>query len=132
MEVRILKEEDYDSLCKWWKWWRFSPPERDFLPLNGTGGIMVSVNGEDVCAGFMYTTDSSVCLIEYVVSNPDYKENNRNEIVRYTVMVLTQIAKNNGFKYAFATMKSEAMMNSYESCGYRKGTIGCTELVKVL
>ena len=55
MEVRALKNEDYAiTLIKWWKAWRWTPPLKDMLPENGTGGIMVSSNGVDVCAGFLY------------------------------------------------------------------------------
>ena len=37
-----LKEQDYEEiLCGWWKTWRWTPPPKNFLPENGTGGYMV-------------------------------------------------------------------------------------------
>ena len=26
---------------RWWKWWRWTPIPKNFLPDNGTGGIMI-------------------------------------------------------------------------------------------
>jgi hypothetical protein len=132
MDVRVLNDKDYDVLCEWWKWWRFSPPPKDMLPSNGLGGVMVQKDGVDVCAGFIYKTDSFTCLIEYVVSNPLYKNEDRKKCIEYLINVLTGIGKNYGYKYAFATMKNPTMIKSYESCGYKKGSTDCTELIKVI
>ena len=36
--VRVLKENDYDDiLVGWWEDWKWIPPVKDFLPLNGFG-----------------------------------------------------------------------------------------------
>ena len=49
--IRVLKENDYeDILVGWWKDWKWIPPVKDFLPLNGLGGIMVEWNDIPVCA----------------------------------------------------------------------------------
>ena len=53
LSIEPLQEGDYeDILCKWWKDWRWTPPSKDFLPENGTGGFMVFDSGTPVCAGF--------------------------------------------------------------------------------
>ena len=69
-----LKDSDYDEhLCKWWKDWRWTAPQRSFLPENGKGGYMVYVDDEPVVAGFLYNTNSGVALVEFVISNFQYK-----------------------------------------------------------
>ena len=39
--ARKLNDKDYDCLVNWWKWWRWTPIPKNFLPDNGTGGIMI-------------------------------------------------------------------------------------------
>ena len=42
LKVRSLSETDYDNiLTKWWDAWGWTAPLKDFLPENGTGGLMV-------------------------------------------------------------------------------------------
>ena len=48
--VRQLNESDYDDiLVKWWNDWAWAAPQRDFLPENGTGGLIVFDGDEPVC-----------------------------------------------------------------------------------
>ena len=38
--VRVLSESDYENiLVGWWKDWEWTPPVKDFLPLDGVGGL---------------------------------------------------------------------------------------------
>lgn len=59
--ARVLKEEDYTELISWWKFWRFPAPAQEMLPNNGTCGIMLSKEGINICAGFIYYTNSKMC-----------------------------------------------------------------------
>ena len=79
--TRKLSENDWDTLVGWWRWWRWKPPVKSFLPENGTGGIMVEKNGVPIVAGFMYETNASVVLFEWIISNPKYKEKDRKQAV---------------------------------------------------
>jgi hypothetical protein len=132
MEVRFLTEKDYDKLCEWWKWWRWTAPTRSSLPNNGIDGIMVSKNGVDICAGFIYRTNSTVCLIEWIVSNPEYKAEGRQFAIEHCINVLCEIGKQEGFSLAFTTLKHQKLINTYSVCGFIKGSEGCTEMIKKL
>ena len=57
MDVRYLIDSDYEILVDWWKDWRWDAPPRDMLPQDGVGGLMVSKDGVDICAGFIYFTN---------------------------------------------------------------------------
>ena len=82
MNTRQLKEEDWDTLQEWWSAWpEWKSPPREFLPDNGTGGIMVEKNGRPIIAGFMYLTNSKGVLLEYIVSDPEYRENDRDSAI---------------------------------------------------
>ena len=57
--VRVLSESDYENiLVGWWRDWEWTPPVKDFLPLDGVGGLIVEWDGTPVCAGFIYNTNS--------------------------------------------------------------------------
>ena len=53
--IRELNENDYDEiLVGWWKQWGWLPPERDFLPDNGKGGIIVFDQDVPVCRFYVH------------------------------------------------------------------------------
>ena len=132
MEVRYLVEDDYHKLCDWWRDWRWPVVSRDFLPENGTGGLMVSSNGVDVCAGFVYMTNSKVAWIEFIVSNFHYREKDRKEAIEFLIFSLLEVCKQKGLLYAFSTLKSPSLIGMYENCGFQKGSTNTTEMIKIL
>lgn len=134
MEVRYLKEEDYDNILKgWWKQWRWTAPSRDMLPQNGTGGILVSNNGEDICAGFVYFTNSKTAWIEYIVSNPNYKNReDRKNALNMLINVLSIYVEQEGYKYIYTSLKNKHLIDRYEECGFLSGDKNCQEMIKIL
>lgn len=128
---RTLNESDYDdTLVKWWKDWRWTPPPRDMLPQDGVCGIMVSKGNIDVCAGFIYLTNSKTAWVEYIISNFEYKEKDRKEAIELLIETLSLIAKDKGCKYIYTSLKNELLIKGYERCGYVKGSTNCTEMIK--
>ena len=72
--VRNLKKDDYDFIAKWWKWWRWKVIPREMLPENGLSGLMVEKDGVRIVSGFIYMTNSTGAMLEWIVSNPNYRE----------------------------------------------------------
>lgn len=128
--VRVLTEEDYPVLCRWWSWFRFPPPPQDCLPGNGTSGIMVMKDGVNICAGFIYFTNSKLCWLEFIVSNPDYREKDRVEAIQFLINELAGIAQRKGFKGVFSSIKNKNLIKHYEACNFQKNE-NTTEFVKV-
>jgi hypothetical protein len=133
MEFRRLNQSDYDdTLVGWWNKWRWTAPSKDFLPENGTGGIMVSKDGVDICAGFIYLSNSKLAWIEFIVSNFDYKNKDRKEAIRYLIENINSIAKNLGYKFIYTSVKNQNLINVYSDCGFVIGSNNCQEMVKIL
>lgn len=128
---RWLEEEDYPQLCSWWKWFRFPAPAQHLLPDNGKCGVMVSKGDINVCAGFLYFTNSSFALCEYVVSNFEYKDKDRAEALKMLYEQIEQIAKQEGFSVLFSSVRSEVLINKMKSFGWEAGT-NSTEMIKVI
>ncbi|MGQ8868401.1 hypothetical protein [Myroides sp. TSA_177.3] len=130
--ARVLKKEDDLELVSWWTWWRFPPPLQEMLPNNGTCGIMLSKEGITICAGFIYYTNSKMCWIEFVVSNPNYRESDRKEALVSLINKLGEIAKSQGYKAAYTKLKNASLINHFADFQYIKGSTETTEMVKIL
>ena len=134
MDIRFLEFSDYeDTLVQWWKDWRWEPPKRDFLPGNGESGLMVSHQGVDICAGFIYLTNSKAAWSEFIISNFNIKDKSiRNEAILILINALSEVAKDHGCEYVFTSIKNESLLEKYTSSGYEIGSKGCYELIKKL
>jgi len=129
--VRNLLYNDYDELLvKWWKQWRWSVPPRDFLPQDGTGGIMIEIDGIPVVAGFLYLSNSAVAWSEFIISNFDYKDKpKREEAIKLLITEICRIAKECSAKYVYTSVKNESLKKTYSEIGFIIGSKGVTEMV---
>ena len=132
LSIRPLNDRDYeDLLVGWWRDWKWPAPDKDFLPSDGTGGIMVMHGDIPICAGFMYATNSKVAWVEWVISNRNYRDKeNRAKAILLLVSTITDICKNSGFKYCYATLKSQSLIHIYEDLGYVSGGSDGVEMIK--
>lgn len=131
--LRWLEEKDYETLCKWWKDWRWTPPARELLPDNGKCGVMVSKDGVEICAGFIYLTNSKFAIVEYVVSNFEVKDKEvRQGAIKLVIDGLSEIGKQEGYKLAFTSLKNPSLQKLYVDRGYQVGSNNTVELIKAL
>ena len=117
-ECRILKESDWDILVSWWKWWRWTVPAKDFLPENGTGGIIIEKDGIPIVAGFIYITNSATTLLEWIVSNPDYKEPDRKLAIEMLITEAENLTKESGYNYIFSVGRSKHLITTHKKLGW--------------
>lgn len=133
MDTRLTLLSDYNELLKWWKWFRFPAPTTDMLPNNLKDGIMISLNEVNICAGFIYRTPSSICWVEYIVSNPQVKDKKvRKEAVTLLINTLCELGYKMGFKLIFTSVKNQNLINHYNDCGFIIGPKNTSEMIKVL
>ena len=133
MNTRQLKEEDWDTLQKWWSAWpEWKSPPREFLPDNGTGGIMVEKNDRPIIAGFMYLTNSKGVLLEYIVSDPEYREDDRDSAVELLLNTAEQFVKNIGCKFMFTVTQHDKLIKAHEKLGWKKDPKPSHELIKII
>ena len=116
---RKLKASDWDTLVKWWDSWpEWSAPSQDFLPNNGTGGLMVEKDGKPIVAGFMYETNSFGLLLEWIVSDPDYKGADRKEAIEKLIIDAEKEAKKMGFKYIFSIGRNKSLIETHKKLNW--------------
>ena len=127
--IRAVVEGDYESiLVKWWKDWGWTPPPKDFLPETG---LIVNKDGVDICAGFIYLTNSKVALTEFVVSNKEYKESDRSDALQFLLDCILVLAEDSGCKYAHVILKNKSLLKKYKASGYIVSDDNVTEMIKV-
>lgn len=131
--IRQLNSSDYDDvLLKWWDDWGWEAPPKDFLPNNAESGLIVMDNNIPICAGFIYTTNSKVAWVDWIISNKEYrKKPQRSEAIKKLIEVLTDVCDSRGYKYVYALIKHNSLIDTYKSLGYIKGDSYTSEMIKI-
>lgn len=131
--IRLLNDSDYDNtLVNWWKDWEWAAPAKEYLPENGIGGFMVSKGNVDICAGFIYFTNSKLAWSEFIISNKNYKEEDRSQAIEYLIDTICLSAKDAGYLSIWTCVYNENLVKKYENCGFKKTDSSATEMIKVL
>lgn len=118
LQVRALQESDWDTLQEWWTKWNWPVVTKEMLPLNGTGGVMVYKGDTPIIAGFLYLTNSNIAWMEWIISNKDYKENDRKEALETLILGLENIALSVGKDIIFSVSKSKSLISIHKELGY--------------
>ena len=129
--IRKLTENDWDTLVSWWgDWPGWVNPPKDFLPDNGTGGLMVEKNNIPIVAGFLYFTNSSAVLLEWIISDPDYKEKDRKKAIETLVQSAEIFCKNNNKKYMISIGRNQSLINIHKKLNWVVDTKESYEITK--
>jgi hypothetical protein len=130
MKARELTHQDYEVLCEWWRFWRFTPPAIELLPDYGLGGIMIEdEDGTPLSCGFIYDTNSHICWIEYIVANPKIDKQLRSKSIDVLLENLKYLCKERKYIIAFSSIKNESLLNKYLDNGWALGTKNTNEMV---
>lgn len=118
---------DYPDICEWWRGhgWAYVPAH--LLPRVGL--IIESDDGQKLCAGFLYTAESSWGWLEWVVTNPQGPMRYRKDAVDLLVSSLVDIARASGMERIISSLHRKSLIRIFEKHGFRKGDVGATEMV---
>ena len=129
---RPLKKEDYDTICKWWKWWRWPIIPREMLPDDGESGFIVEKDNTLIVSAFLFITNSKGAKLEWIVSNPKYKEDDRKEAIELLINNIERVCKNMGLKYIFSIGRNKHLMETHEKLGWFVDKKPSYEIIKNL
>lgn len=131
LEVRKLEETDWETLVKWWDSWpKWVNPPKSFLPDNGTGGLMVYKENTPIVAGFLYFTNSDGVLLEWIVSNPEYREQDRKKALEILISTAEETCKLAGKKHMFSIGRNKHLIETHKKLGWTVDTDPSYELIK--
>ena len=106
---------DYATLCMWWsKYGSRSPRPQHYSKT----GFMVEVEGQQICAGFLYRTDATICLFEFMVCNPDASKDKRKIALEYLIETIKEKAKELGYDLIYISIASKPFIKKLENAGF--------------
>lgn len=125
MKIEPVTQENYKVLVEWWKSHGWDAIPFDILPKIG-----YIIN--DNVAGFLYSTDSTMAIMEWFISNPNSTKEERNENLNILINFLSEIAKDLGFKTCFTYTVNKGLINKLENNGFLKTDENMVHLVRRL
>lgn len=129
----MLKDSDWNTLVSWWdNWPDWQNPPKDFLPDNGKGGFMVEKNNQPIVAGFLYITNSKAALLEWIVSNPEYRDDDRKQAIELLIEGAENVCKKQGIKYVFSIGRNKSLIEIHKNLGYQVDENPSHEITKKL
>lgn len=118
IHVRVFdKINDFGLLCRWFLERNFPNPSRDLLPETG---VIASDNDMPLACGFLFKTDSGVASISHLVTNPSAKKDLRQKALNHLISVLSNVAKENGFKIVTIATNIDKLGKRIEDLGFIK------------
>ena len=131
MKLRTLTEQDWNTLCNWWEAWpKWVNPPKSFLPDNGKGGFMVEKDGKPICAGFIYLTNSDAVLLEWIVSDPEYRESDRKDALELLITGAEAACKEIGKKHMFSIGRNKHLIDTHKKLGWSVDPDPSHEIIK--
>lgn len=109
------KNTDYDTIVNWWKDHNWTPVPIDALPLIG---YIVGNGNIQYCAGFLYQTDSSFSIMEFIISNKHIDRDIKNIALDLLIDTLVKSSENLGYKYIHTSVQHPKLMKRYEQHGF--------------
>ena len=132
MNTRTLTESDYEILTDWWKAWGWPILVKDMLPDNGTGGIMVENEGENIVAGFLYWSNSKLVWLDWIISNPKTNRDIRQEAIKKLILTAEHMTKEAGSKYMMSISRSNSLLKIHKELGWTIDKTPSHEMVKII
>jgi hypothetical protein len=132
MNTRTLTESDWETLSDWWKAWKWPVMAKDMLPDNGTGGIMVENEGENIVAGFLYWSNSKLVWLDWIISNPKVNRDIRQEAIKKLILTAEHMTKEAGSKYMMSISRSNSLLKTHEQMGWNVDKTPSHEMVKII
>jgi len=132
MNTRTLTESDWETLSDWWKAWKWPVMAKDMLPDNGTGGIMVENEGENIVAGFLYWSNSKLVWLDWIISNPKTNRDIRQEAIKKLILTAESMTKEAGSKFMMSISRSNSLLKMHKELGWTIDPDPSHEMIKAI
>jgi len=118
LKVRALNESDWETLQLWWKLWQWPVITKEMLPLNGIGGLMVYKDEKLIAAGFLYLSNSKVAWLDWIISNPSYKDRDKKQALQLLISSLEEVAKQQDYNIIISIARHKGLIKTHRELGY--------------
>ena len=129
--IRKLETSDWSTLIKWWDSWpEWTAPPKTFLPENGTGGLIVEKDKQPIVAGFLYFTNSQAVLLEWIISNPEYRNADRSEAIELLINMAEEVCKKQNQLHIFSIGRNKHLIETHKKLGWHVDSKPSYEIIK--
>lgn len=126
MEIRPFNpQSDYETVKEWWAGQKWTAMPLDYLP---KVGMMVP----EVCAGWLYQSDSKIAWVEFIIANPNTTKEERSEGLNLLIKGLLDKAKDLGFGAVFTSAQHPGLIKRYTEFGFQVTDTGMSTLIRRL
>ena len=129
LNIRRLNESDYETLVEWWKGWKWPALPKTFLP---DTGFIVEKNKIGIVACYVYMTNSKAALLEWVISNPEYRESDRKDAITLLIQATEHVLAQQGIKHIFTIGRNKHLINVHKKLGWDVDKKPSYEIIKNL
>lgn len=132
MSEFILKEfkadEHFQEVSSWWKFWRWNAHPTP--QLMSDIGFIVECKGLNLCAGWLYLTNSAYGSMEFVVSNPFADSELRSRALDFLIESIYLRNKAEGKLIFMTNIKNEALAKRLLKLGFIPGDTGLKQFLR--
>lgn len=123
MKVKKFYPENLKEVNSWLEERKLPILYETFLPVTG---FLV----ENTAVGFLYKTDSSLCWMEWIVTNPKSEKEARDVALDLVIESLLLEAKAWGAKAVFTSLNHPKLMERYKKHGFQVSDTNVTHFIK--
>lgn len=103
--------EDYDIIKSWWNAHGDHPLPPEYL---SSTGIIIEAESKPVCCGFLYKTDSKICMFQFVVTDFSAVKDIRDSALSLLIKLAKKWAESNGFGLIYGSGSSPKYISRLE------------------
>lgn len=131
MRVDIFNtEKHYETACSWWKAYNWPCPP--IHALSDTGVIVVDSDNQYITAAWIYETNSSIVLLEFIVANPEIKGEKRDQAFNMMMDSLEGYTKSRNFTSIFSSVSNNSLIKRLEKRDFQKTNENMTNFIRSL
>lgn len=128
MKTRDYTDADHRMLGMWWEMQGWATIPKEALPK--TGVVVETDDKTAICAGFLYKTDSNVCLLEFIVADPLSDTMERGQALDVLIEELVDRAKQMEFVTVFTMATNTRLIDRYKEHKFQVTDRGMTHFVR--
>jgi len=107
-------ETDYAIISAWWEQHGSFAPRPQHL---SSTGLIIEAD-IPLCAGWLYNTDSKICVFEFVVCNPNADKSLRDAALTLLIEEIKALSSQRGYELIYSSVKGERYINRLEAAGF--------------
>lgn len=117
----------YPRICEWWA--AHGWPALPFDALPKTGAVALHED-RPIAAGFLYKTDSTIAVMEFLIADPASDKIVRGEALDNIVQSLVASAKEQGFSTIFTSTVHRGVIERQKKFGFVVTDEGASQLIR--